>query len=144
MNGARTTAADLKDDLASSTDISILLLRDAAELLACVRLERTTGIRGQLVCNIGMLAVRPGTQNGGIGRAMLNHAEVEARAAGAQLAKMSVVSVRESLIAWYERRGYQRTGETERFPYEEPRFGTPVRPDLQFIVLAKALIAPQS
>jgi ribosomal protein S18 acetylase RimI-like enzyme len=140
--GPRTTAADLKDDLAGSTNVSILLLRDASELLACVRLAQATGTGGQFVCNIGMLAVRPGTQNRGIGRALLNHAETEARAAGARLLKMTVVSIRESLIAWYERRGYQRTGETERFPYEEPRFGTPLRPDLEFVVLAKTLIAP--
>jgi ribosomal protein S18 acetylase RimI-like enzyme len=142
--GPRTTAADLKDDLAGSTNVSILLLRDARNLVACVRLAQATGIGGKFVCNIGMLAVQPGTQNRGIGRAMLSHAETAARAAGAQLAKMTVVSIRESLIAWYERRGYQRTGETESFPYEEARFGTPLRPDLEFVVLAKALIAPQS
>jgi len=62
--------------------------------------------------------------------------------AGARLLKMTVVSIRESLIAWYERRGYQRTGETERFPYEEPRSGRRLRPDLEFVVLAKTLIAP--
>ncbi len=38
---------------------------------------------------------------------------------------MTVVNVREALIAWYERRGYQRTGETRPFPYGDNRYGTP-------------------
>ena len=144
VDGPRTSATDLKEDLTASTNVSILLLRNAKELLACVRLERAAGAGGELICFIGMLAVRPGTQNRGIGRALLNHAELEARAAGARLARLTVVSIRESLIAWYERRGYRRTGGIERFPYEEPRVGTPLRPDLEFAVLQKALIVPGS
>jgi len=59
------------------------------------------------------------------------------RAAGAQAARITVLSVRESLIAWYERQGYRRTDDTERFPYDDGRFGAPLRPDLVFIVLEK-------
>ena len=54
---------------------------------------------------------------------------------------MTVVSVRETLIAWYERHGYRRTGETERFPYDDTRFGVPLRSDLEFVVLEKRLVA---
>jgi hypothetical protein len=50
------------------------------------------------------------------------------------------VNVRETLIAWYRRRGYRETGETEPFPYGDDRFGTPLRNDLHFVVLAKDLI----
>ena len=53
--------------------------------------------------------------------------------------EMTVVHVRESLISWYERRGYRRTGETRPFPYADTRYGTPTRPDLVFIVLEKHL-----
>ncbi len=63
--------------------------------------------------------MRPSAQERGLGRALLRHAEAEGRAAGAQASRMTVVSVRESLIAWYERQGYRRTGETERFPYDD-------------------------
>jgi hypothetical protein len=55
---------------------------------------------------------------------------------------MTVVSVRESLIAWYERQGYRRTGETECFPYDDGRFGAPLRPDLVFVVLEKPFGGP--
>ncbi len=54
---------------------------------------------------------------------------------------MTVVSIRESLVAWYERRGYQRTGETEPFPCGESHLGTPRRADLEFVVLEKTLRA---
>ncbi len=50
---------------------------------------------------------------------------------------MTVVAQRDTLIAWYERRGYRRTGEERPFPYGDARFGTPRRDDLFFIVLAR-------
>ena len=52
---------------------------------------------------------------------------------------MRVVNLREPLIAWYVRRGYHPTGETEPFPYGDDRFGTPLRGDLAFVVLEKRL-----
>ena len=52
---------------------------------------------------------------------------------------MTVVNVRDVLIAWYLRRGYHETGETEPFPYGDDRFGIPQRDDLCFVVLEKDL-----
>ncbi len=52
---------------------------------------------------------------------------------------MTVVNVREVLIAWYLRRGYHKTGETNPFPYGDDRFGKPLRDDLNFVVLEKNL-----
>jgi hypothetical protein len=52
---------------------------------------------------------------------------------------MTVISVREELIAWYERRGYRRTGRTTPFPYGDERFGLPQRDDLEFELLIKPL-----
>ena len=53
--------------------------------------------------------------------------------------RMKVVSVRDTLTAWYERRGYHLTGETSPFPYGDTRFGSPRRDDLCFVVLEKSL-----
>ena len=53
--------------------------------------------------------------------------------------RMSVITVRETLIAWYERRGYARTGKTLPFPYGDDRFGLPLRDDLRFDVFEKSL-----
>jgi hypothetical protein len=52
---------------------------------------------------------------------------------------MTVVNVRDKLIAWYELRGYTLTGETKPFPYHDTRFGKPLRDDLHFVVLEKHL-----
>jgi hypothetical protein len=52
---------------------------------------------------------------------------------------MTVISVRDDLIAWYERRGYRRTGKMTPFPYGDERFGIPQRDDLQFELLVKPL-----
>ena len=56
-------------------------------------------------------------------------------APGGRSVRMTVVNVRDTLIAWYERRGYARTGATEPFPYEDARFGVPRRADLAFVEL---------
>jgi ribosomal protein S18 acetylase RimI-like enzyme len=90
---------------------------------------------------IGMFAVRPGGQGRGVGSALL--AEVE-RVSREELhrneARMTVLVQRTELIAWYERRGYQRTGEHEPFPYDDPRMGVPRRDDLRFEILRKTLV----
>jgi hypothetical protein len=52
---------------------------------------------------------------------------------------MTVLHVRDALVAWYLRRGYALTGETKPFPYNDDRFGRPLRDDLHFVVLAKQL-----
>ncbi|GAB3816870.1 N-acetyltransferase [Micromonospora zhanjiangensis] len=54
--------------------------------------------------------------------------------------RMTVIRQREDLIAWYERRGYSRTGEVSPFPYRDERFGVPLRPDLEFETLARKLV----
>jgi hypothetical protein len=52
---------------------------------------------------------------------------------------MTVIDLRAELIAWYERRGYRRTGEYRPFPYGDARFGLPKRDDLRFEWLVKDL-----
>ena len=76
-------------------------------------------------------------QNTGFGRKLLNASEDYAASHGAQTIEMTVVQVRDALIAWYERRGYRRTGETRPFPYGDDRYGTPTRSDLEFVVLQR-------
>ena len=39
--------------------------------------------------------------------------------------RMKVIVQRQELIAWYERRGYRRTGETAPFPTATPASGCP-------------------
>lgn len=58
---------------------------------------------------------------------------------GAATIEMTVIARRRDLIAWYERRGYRKTGERRAFPLDDPRFGLPKTRDLDFVVLTKAL-----
>jgi ribosomal protein S18 acetylase RimI-like enzyme len=137
--GPRTTRAGLEQELSASGDAVIFGLRDADGVLqACVLLDMSRG-GAERTAYIGMLTVRPDLQDAGLGRRMLAHAEDEARRRGARRARMTVLSIRDSLIAWYERRSYARSGETQPFPYDDQRFGTPRRTDLEFTVLEKAL-----
>ena len=134
MTGQRTDPAMLAELLANSA-VTILLVRDGEALAGCVLLEQVQAS----VWYLGMLSIDPGRQNAGIGRGLLAEAEAFAQDHGATRLLMTVIQVRDTLIAWYGRRGYRLTGETQPFPYEDERFGRPLRDDLHFVVLEKAL-----
>lgn len=135
LDGQRTDAATLARDLAEAPAAELLVWRDAPDepMLGTVWLEPAEGEAWYL----GMLTVRPTLQDRQLGRGLLEAAEAYARAKGARRIEMTVVSIRDTLIAWYERRGYQRTGEVRPFPYDDQRFGVPRRDDLAFLVLDK-------
>ncbi|MCZ4099213.1 GNAT family N-acetyltransferase [Streptomyces sp. So13.3] len=113
----------------------LVLVERAGELIACCHIER----RGDNAY-FGMFAVRPTAQAGGLGKTVLAEAERYAATEwdAAQM-HMTVITARADLIAWYERRGYTRTGETHAFPYGDERFGVPQRDDLEFELLVKDL-----
>ena len=110
-----------------------------ALISGCVCLERSSDQAAYL----GMLTVNPAAQRAGLGKQLIQAAEswIKARWASTCAIEMTVISVRSELIAFYERRGFSQTGERRPFPgYQDPeRFGTPKRPDLEFVVLRKTL-----
>ena len=117
-------------------DASFLKWHDAeGRITGCVWLEPLAHGTWYL----GSLATDPDRQNVGQGRALLSAAERWVAARGGTRVRMTVVNVRDTLIAWYLRRGYHLTGENEPFPYGDNRFGAPLRTDLAFMVLEKAL-----
>jgi len=88
----------------------------------------------------GMFSVRPALQGGGIGKQMLIEAERIVRDEWRlPVMRMTVIDIRDELIAFYERRGYRRTGVYKPFPHGDERFGLPKRDDLRFEVLEKLL-----
>ena len=135
IEGQRLTESLLREDLAAKPDALLLTYREDpnGELLGTVWLEQ----KNDGVWYLGLLTVRPDLQNRQMGRALLAAAEDFAKQRGACRIRMSVVNVRNTLIAWYERRGYLLTGETQPFPYDDQRFGTPLRDDLHFVLLEK-------
>lgn len=136
IRGQRTDVAALTGDLAASPDARLLMHLDASEApVACVWLEPDT----DGAWTLGMLTVRPDLQASGLGRRLLAGAEHYAATQGASRIRMTVVNIRDTLITWYERRGYKLTGETKPFPYGDLRFGEPTRDDLEFVVMEKPL-----
>jgi ribosomal protein S18 acetylase RimI-like enzyme len=116
-------------------DSRLLAVEDDGRVVACCQLERREGH-----AYFGMFAVRPDLQGAGLGKVVIAEAERFARAEwGADEMHMTVITQREDLIAWYERRGYTRTGSMSPFPYGDERFGIPQRPDLAFELLVKPL-----
>ena len=136
LDGPRIDAERLDADIRRPHSLVLLGERDGvAQACAHVAVDDGAGY-------FGMFSVWPAAQGGGLGKAMLAEAERIAREElGQSLMRMSVIDLREELIAWYERRGYRRTGEHKPFPYGDERFGIPRRPDLRFEVLEKPLHA---
>jgi ribosomal protein S18 acetylase RimI-like enzyme len=140
-----TTEADMLDGRRTDPDgvaaiidkpgSRVLLASQGDALLACCHVEKQ-GDAGYF----GMFSVAPTQQGGGIGKAVLAEAEriahEEWRCARME---MTVIDIRDELIAWYERRGYRRTGIKKPFPYGDARFGIPKRDDLRFEILSKQL-----
>lgn len=134
LDGRRTGPEDVLAQLARPQSRMLLAERDG-ELLACAHVAVEDGAG-----YFGMFSVRPGLQGAGIGGQVLAEAERFARDEfGMDVMRMTVIDLREELIAWYERRGYHRTGIKKPFPYGDERFGLPRRDDLRFEVLEKAL-----
>jgi ribosomal protein S18 acetylase RimI-like enzyme len=136
LHGQRTTAEALAADIAANPAARLLTWRDdAGELQGHVWLEPLD----DGVWYLGLLSVRPDRQDQKLGRTLLNAAEDFTRAQGGRRVQMTVINVRDTLIAWYQRRGYALTGEVRPFPYGDDRFGTPQRDDLSFVVLERGL-----
>ena len=132
LQGQRTDMVSVSELIRTAGSL-ILLAEQGGLLLACAHLQRNP-----VYAYFGMFSVRPDCQNAGIGRQMLGEAERIARAEwGVAEMRMTVIDIRSELIAWYERRGYRRTGEHQAFPYGDERFGIPLRQDLRFELLCK-------
>jgi len=138
LEGNRTNETDLAEELASKPEAVLLVTQEMAEgsLQGCVLLAPLS----DGLWHLGSLAVDPLLQKSGLGRKLLQSAEEWAAQRGARTIQIEVVNVRDTLIAWYERRGYRLTGAVNPFPYGDNRFGTPLRNDLSFVVLEKSLL----
>jgi ribosomal protein S18 acetylase RimI-like enzyme len=134
LGGQRIDAAMLGKTLADPAQAILVVERDGATI-ACVAVEPRDGYG-----YVGMVTVAPTGQGSGLGRHLLELAEDHVRETwGLARARMTVIAQRGELIAWYNRRGYADTGETEPFPYGDARFGAPKRDDLYFAILEKPL-----
>jgi len=131
--GKRTDDQEVRQLIATPGSMILLCLR-SDEVIGSVHLQKD----GE-AAYLGMFVVRPTLQGRGIGKKFLNAAEAAVkRTWNARKIYMTVISLREQLIAYYERRGYRRTGKFKPFPIEDKR-STVLVDNLQFEVLEKTL-----
>lgn len=123
-----TTEADLLDGLRTTTpEIASIIKREDAFILIGVLNDKIVAticcelqiISGKSTAHFGMIAVKPTSQNRGYGTEIIQAAEAmtlrQWRVAGFH---MAVISIRNELIAFYEKLGFLRTGEFKDFPIE--------------------------
>lgn len=113
LDDERTSDAELTAAV-TAPDMRVLLAEVGGELVGTVTITDL----GQSRAYLGMLCVLPEVQAEGLGRALIADAEgMAAEQFGAKVMEMTVIDARPELVAWYERRGYLRSGETRPFPY---------------------------
>jgi ribosomal protein S18 acetylase RimI-like enzyme len=130
VSGDRTSVEQVSAIMSQRS--RILLLCSGTTIVACVHVQVS-----ESNAYIGMLATDPHYQVQGLGKQMLLNAEAYAvEHFSVRTFRMVVLSFRDELIAFYERRGYERTGQVEDYPLSAG-VGEPKRPGLTVEVMEK-------
>ena len=162
VGGIRTNRNELTDVIADPKQYLFVYPKtdnaqrdgvESGEILGCINVGIHDGS-----AHIGMFAVHPELQGSGVGSTLLQAAETFAQrhlstdsssangsssdnlSTGAEnptVIKMLVLNGRPKLFAYYQRRGYLRTGNTEPFP-EDGNNGEPKKDGLFFLELTKS------
>lgn len=132
LGGIRTDSEKIGELIADKNSIILVFLQNGT-IQGCVNL-----ISENEILYLGMLTVNPILQNSGIGKKILRYVEDYAIEKNFASIEMTVISKRQELISWYERKGFQLTGEKRPFPANDPRYGIP-KTDLEFVVLHKTI-----
>jgi len=136
LDGKRTTTEDVFA-LLNRHDVVILTGWVAETLMVTLCAEWHAE---EQVAHLGMIAVEPTAQNQGYGKKMILAAEqLAVERWGVRASQMAVVSVRETLIAFYQRLGYQATGELKPFPHLPEMWQAKVE-NMQLMTLQKDLV----
>jgi GNAT superfamily N-acetyltransferase len=140
-----TTEADILDGLRTDSDeVERLIESEYSIILLCFNDNYLIGAvcleAAQATVYIGMFVVNPILQGKGLGKRLLDQAEILAQ----QMWKvdkfqMHVITLRHELIAFYERRGYLRTGIVREFPLN-PDVWQPKMAGLQLETLEKTIV----
>ncbi len=109
VDGERSQVSDVEAAIEQGI---FLIYKEKGELIGCICIE-SKGDNAYL----GQFAVHPDHQERGLGNLLLKSAEAYAKETlKPQQFILSVLSKRFELIAFYERRGYQKSGVSMPFP----------------------------
>jgi ribosomal protein S18 acetylase RimI-like enzyme len=134
LDGSRTDTHEVQQLISQSGSI-ILLCLQGSKILGSVHVEQAGDH-----ADLGMFVVEPSLQGQGVGKRLLALAEQTAQQEWAATRMvMVVITLRHELIAFYQRRGYRRTGICKPFPVN-PEVWMPKVSGLQLEVLEKDLI----
>ncbi|HEU4932747.1 MAG TPA: GNAT family N-acetyltransferase [Pyrinomonadaceae bacterium] len=126
IDGNRITQAEVEKSL---TRGAFIVAENGDTLSGCVYVE----LRGER-SYLGLLSVDPACQQSGLGSLLMREAETYCQERGANAMDILIVSLRDDLPAFYERRGYVQTGTTP-FP---PDIETKI--PCHFINMSKSLL----
>ena len=113
LDGLRTNAKEIASIIEEvHTFILLGVLNDEVVATICCKYHEGAA-------HFGMIAVKPKLQNKGYGKEMIIAAEaMTKREWGVKSFQMNVITLRISLIAFYERLGYAHTGLVKDFPHQ--------------------------
>lgn len=135
VSGPRTEVSQVREAM-QQPGSAVLVARSGSTILACVQLEREGAI-----CHLGMLAVDPALQGSGLGKTLMSYAERHALdRMECSTIRISVLSRRPELIAFYVRRGFRQTGTVTPYPIAAG-VGTPIVDGLSLDTLEKAAVS---
>jgi GNAT superfamily N-acetyltransferase len=111
VQGNRTNRQEIEAAIINP-DAHFFVVNQTRRLASCIYVEKQVNS-----AYIGFFSVHPSLQGRGIGKYILKQAETFAlNELGTKKFIMFVVSQRSELIAFYERRGYARSGKIEAYP----------------------------
>jgi N-acetylglutamate synthase-like GNAT family acetyltransferase len=131
LEGTRTYAASVETLILAKDEVILKAINDG-NLVGCVHLQQS----GALIY-LGLLSVEPTGQAKGIGKQLLKAAEEYADKLQCTSIVITVISARQELIEWYQRRGFTPTGEIKPFRAGD-KFGIQKQP-LQLLEMVKTL-----
>ena len=128
----RTDKNTIRELLRKEGSVILKYVNEKSEIIGCVNLQKHDD-----KIYLGMLAVSPNLQGGGVGKQLLTTAEEYARSLKCNSIYMTVISLRSELINWYLRHGYYDTG--KRNPFKEDVLTGKHLQSLEFMVLEKQI-----
>lgn len=131
ISGNRTNHNEIETAI-RSTNSYFFVVNQSNQIVSCIHI-----VKKDDHAQLGFFAVQPSLQGNGLGTYVLEQAEIFARTRlYSKKLRMIVVSQRTELIAFYERRGYQRTGQVEILPAS---IGIPKQANLTIDYLEKRI-----